>query len=124
MLKNFLGAFSGFFSFLDKVLTNPHKDLFMVRLGSSLLLKKYGAIGPMGNALMPIVAGLTGLLVGSGIYVIDLTLDAYKEAFTLDEFKEKAKEAYEHATKKVYTEEEKDAIRKQYLDIIRKFGQL
>lgn len=58
----------------------------------------------------------------SGIYHVDLTLDAYKEGKKVQEFKDMASRAYEKATAKVYSEEEKDEIRKEYLKIISNIG--
>lgn len=94
----------------------------MVRLGTTLLLAKYGVVGPWSRLVAPFIQGLIGLLIGSGVFIVDLTLDAYKEGTKLDEFKKLAKEAYDYAKKRVYTEEEKEQIRAQYASIISKFS--
>ncbi|KHD88840.1 MAG: hypothetical protein OM95_06910 [Bdellovibrio sp. ArHS] len=111
-----------FLSFLGKILDNKGKDLFSVRLGSSLILMKLGIVGVGATALMPFVAGFLGLVYELGVFQIDLSLDSLKEGLKLDEFKSEAKKAYDHATKKVYTEDEKEKIRQDYLAIISRFG--
>lgn len=111
-------------SFIARVLSSKYKDIFVVRLGVNLTLSRLGITGPLAKVVSPIISGLIGLLMEVGVFKIDLTIDAYREGQKLEEFKKQAKEAYDLATKKVYTEEEKQKIRNQYLAIISKFGQL
>lgn len=112
----------GFSLFLARLLSNTNKDLFMVRLGVTLLLNKFNIVGFIAGPVGYILRSVIGLLMEYGIFQIDLALDAYKEGQKLAEFKDAATQAYEKATKKLYTEAEKDAIRKEYLAIISKFG--
>lgn len=111
---------TGFWKFLAQVMGNSYRDTFMVRLGSTLLLGKYGITGPVADLVGPIVRGFLGLLLESGIFRLDLLLDAYREGKKIPEFEKAASEAYAKATAKIYTEEEKVAIRKQYLDVLSK----
>lgn len=111
---------TGFWGFLARVMGNEYRDAFIVRLGSTLLLAKFGIAGPVGNFLGIFVRGFIGLMVETGIFQIDLLLDAYREGKKIPEFEKAATEAYEKATAKIYDEETKNAIRKEYLDILAK----
>jgi hypothetical protein len=107
---------------LYRILTNKNKNLFTVRLGVTLLLGKFGIVGPIAAILSPIVRGFLGLLIEDGTFLIDVSLDAYREGKKLKEFEKAADLAYKKATAKIYDEAEKQKIRKQYLDIISKIG--
>lgn len=108
--------------FLARLFTNTHKDDFIVRLGVTLLLGKFGLKGSIFKILDFLLRSVMGLLVETGVFQIDLALDAYREGKKLDEFKRDAAIAFEKATAKKYTEEEKNEIRNQYLKIIRNIG--
>ena len=54
-------------------------------------------------------------MLEKGVIVLDITIDKLKEAMKEKEWREAAEKAYAHASEKVFTEEEKDAIRKEYL---------
>lgn len=112
----------GFWGFLARVLGNENREMFIVRLGSNLLLAKFGVVGPLANFLGIFVRGFLGLLIEDGTFLIDISLDAYREGKKLKEFEAAATAAYEKATAKIYDEEKKNEIRKQYLDIISKIG--
>ena len=62
----------GFLGFLARVLGNENKNLFMVRLGSTLLLNKFGVTGPVADLLGVFVRGFLGLLVEDGTFLIDI----------------------------------------------------
>lgn len=111
-----------FYKFLFGFFTNRSKDLFVIQLGVKLLLVQWGLTGILGSVAGYFLRSTLGFAMDNGIFVIDVTLDAIKEGITLDEFKDHAKIAYDKATAKVYKEEEKLAIRQEYLDIISKFG--
>lgn len=113
---------SGFFYLLHRIARNDHKDLFVVRLGAALLLNKFGVAGFFGNFASYFIRGTLGLFLEVGIYKIDVLLDAYREGQKLEEFETLAKAAYEKATAKIYDEEKKNEIRKEYLSIISKIG--
>lgn len=61
-------------------------------------------------------------MVDKGILVIDITIDAVQVGLEESEFKDLAAQAYNHAVARVYTDEEKNQIRQEYLDTLRKFG--
>lgn len=106
------------------------KDLFVIELGVeamfSALKASSPAAAPFIGFIQPIVAYIAkaflGFLVERGIYVIDLGTDAIKVGLQKPEFKEKIEKLYKKATARVYSEAEKNEIRKAYLDTLRKFG--
>lgn len=108
--------------FFNRVITNKNKDLFLVRLGVTLLLGKFGIVGGAASFVGFFLRGLLGVLIEDGTFLIDISLDAYREGQKLEEFKKEAKAAYEKATAKIYDEAEKEKIRQQYLAIISKIG--
>lgn len=108
--------------FLGRLLDSKSKDLFYIRLGVSLTLSRFGIQGPLEKFLSFILCGFLGLLHDEGIFLIDIGLDAYREGQKLEEFKVKAREIYERTKKRVYDEQEKERIRKEYLDIIKRIG--
>lgn len=112
----------GFWGFLARVLGNDNRDLFIVHLGSKLILAKFGIVGPVANFVSIFLRGIIGLLIEDGTYLIDISLDAYREGKKIPEFEKAASEAYEKATAKIYDEDKKNEIRKQYLDIISRIG--
>lgn len=63
-----------------------------------------------------------GLFLDKVIIQIDITIDSLKEALKDSEWREAALKAYEHASAKVYSEEEKIEIRKQYQDALAKYA--
>lgn len=108
--------------FLYRFFSNSGKDLFLIRLGSKLLLAKWGIIGFWAKPLEWVIRSFLGVIYEDGVFLIDISLDAIREGMKLDEFKDHATKAYEKATAKIYSEEKKNEIRKEYLDIISKFG--
>lgn len=98
------------------------RDSFLAQLGASLWLASFGITGVLSQFLSPLVAWVIGDMIDKGIYVIDLTLNAVKTGMQMEQFKELAEAAYQRASARVYTEEEKVEIRKQYLDVIRDFA--
>lgn len=111
---------TGLWGFIARVMGNSYRDTFVVRLGTSLLLAQFGIVGPVATFISTFVRGFIGLLFETSVFQIDLLLDAYKEGKKIPEFEKAATEAYAKATAKVYTEEEKNAIRQQYLEILGK----
>lgn len=103
-----------------KFLTTKNRNMFTVQLGSTLLLANFGIVGFLGVILRWFVAGVVGVLIEEGVFLIDITLDKLKEGAKIPEFEKAANEAYKKATAKVYDEAEKQKIRKQYLDIVGK----
>lgn len=107
--------------FINLLITNKHKDSYLIRLGVTIILGRVKLTGIFGQIADYILRSVFGLGVTLGVFVIDIALDALKEGMSLEEYKEFAKKAYEKATAKIYSEEEKRAIRKQYEDAIDKF---
>lgn len=112
----------GIWGLLARVLDNSYKDTFLVRLGTSLLLTKFGIAGPVADFIGIFARGLIGLLVETGIYKIDLAIVALREGMKLKEFEREAEKAYLKATAKLYNEAQKNEIRKEYLELIASFG--
>lgn len=113
---------SGIFHFLSQVTGNAYRDTFIVRLGVGLLLSQFGITGFLGNVLGFFLRGVLGLFMQRGIFTIDVLLDAYREGQKLKEFEAEARAAYDKAIAKVYTEEQKNEIRLQYINIIKRIG--
>lgn len=109
---------NGFLYFLSRVVGNGNRDLFIVHLGTSLLLSRFGIIGPAKSFVGFFLRGLVGVLIEDGSFLIDISLDALKKGKEIAEFKKDADAAFKHATAKVYDEAEKEKIRKQYLKIV------
>lgn len=112
----------GFGIFITRLFTNEHKELFMTRLGVTLLLGKFNLTGPLANFLGFFLRSVVGFLMEVGIFQIDLTIDAYREGRKLKEFESAAKEAFIKATEKIYDEETKNEIRMEYLRLISLIG--
>lgn len=115
-------AGGGALTLIEQVLWNKNRDMFTVRLGTALLLAKYGIVGFAAKALGRIMRGFLGFLIEDGTYLIDLALDSYREGKKLKEFEAIATKIYNETTARVYDEAKKQAIRKQYLEIISKLG--
>jgi len=112
----------GLANFIARVLSNENRNLFTVRLGVALVLGKFGLVGFTGRVVGFCLRSVLGVLIEDATFLIDIGVDAYREGKKLDEFKRAASIAYQKATAKIYDEETKNEIRKQYLDIISKFG--
>jgi len=113
-----------FWTFLGALFTNRSKDLFLARLGTSLLLSKFGIAGPWADFIGLPIRAVIGILIDEGIYVIDVTLDSIKAAMSIDEFKDRAKAEYDKAKRKDLTDAEKQKIRQEYLDTLDRFTRL
>lgn len=94
----------------------------MVRLGSSLILAKFGIVGKWADFLGLFLRAGIGFLVETGIYQIDLAIVSLREGMKLADFEKDATRAFEKATAKIYDEKQKAIIRREYLEIIASFG--
>ncbi len=83
-----------------------------------------GITGWLSGPIGWIASWILGSLLDKGIMQIDLSLTSLRIALEMDEYKELAKKAYDHATARVYTEAEKEKIREEYLAAIRRFGSI
>ena len=108
--------------FVARLFTNTQKDMFSVKLGVALLLAKFGIVGSLADFLSYFIRAILGALMEEGTFLIDIKIDAYKEGKKLKEFEQKAGELYAKAMAKKYTEDQKNAIRKEYLEIISRIG--
>lgn len=117
-VSDLTNAFRGILIFIVKILTTKNKDLLVVRLGAALTLKQWGLVGPLATVPSFIMRSFMGAAMEAGIFQVDLLLDAYREGEKLEEFKIEARKAYAEATKRIYSEEEKQKIREQYRKII------
>lgn len=107
---------------LHQIFTSRSRDLFLVRLGVTLLLGRLGITGGLARFLSPFFSGFIGMMIDFGIFKVDLMLDSYREGMKLEEFTKVAGEIYRRAMAKKYSEAEKQKIREEYLEIIRKIG--
>lgn len=108
------------------------KNLFIVKFAVELwftaIKGKVPWLAPFLTFAQPVLAYFSerflGSLVDWGIVVIDLTVASVRVALEREEYRELAMKAYKNATARVYTEEEKRAIREEYLRVIRRFGRV
>lgn len=115
-------ALQGLLIFIVKVLTTKNRDLLVVRLGATLTLNKWNLTGPLAAFPNFILRSFMGAAIEAGVFQVDLMLDSYREGEKLAEFKIEARAAYAKAMARLYTEEEKNEIRKQYRELIKKFA--
>lgn len=95
------------------------KNSFILRYAVHRWLLTLGAAtGPVGFIATWFLTTILGDIADKAIIKIDLTLDQLKEAMRDDRWKDEALKYYDEASAKVYTEEEKNAIRKKYMDAL------
>lgn len=111
-------------SFLSALFTNKSSDLFVARLGTTLLLAQFGITGILADILGWFIRKVIGVLIDEGIYLIDVTVDSIQAAMSIPEFRKTALVEYKKAKRKALTDEEKAQIRKEYLDTLDKFTRL
>lgn len=111
---------TGFAGLLARIFSNQYRDSFIARLGVTLLLGQFGIVGPLANLIGFFLRGIVGLLIEDGTFLLDISLDAYREGKKIPEFEKAATDAYAKATAKIYDEATKNEIRKQYLEILSK----
>lgn len=98
------------------------RNSFIVQFGVGLWLTSIGVSGFLAGPLGWIASWVLGTMLDKGILLIDLSLSSLKVALEEDQYKDAAKKAYDHAQARVYTEEEKNAIRKEYLAALSRFA--
>lgn len=109
--------------FIARVFSTKRRGDLEIRLGVRLILAKYGLVsGPIYSILNFIMTSAIGFLKEEASFRIDLALDSWKEGTKLKDFETEAREMYDKVYAKLYSEEEKNAIRKQYLELIARFG--
>lgn len=85
-------------------------------------LAAIGLTGPFGAFLGFFAAMFLGDLLDKALIKLDIGIDKWKEAMKDPKWRDAAKKAYDKASARVYTEEEKDAIRKEYLDALGEYA--
>ena len=76
-------------------------------------------------ALLTFVAGLVlGSMLDKGIIKVDVFLDTIREAMKDPKWREAATKLYGKASARVYSEEEKNEIRKDYLRALGEYASL
>lgn len=85
-------------------------------------LSKFVFSGPIGFILSFFAEKYITFLVKNGVMAIDFGVYAAEVGMEHKEYKAFAEKAYKKAKAKVYTEDEKQKIREDYLAALRKFG--
>lgn len=78
--------------------------------------------GPFGALISFIARRFLGSLLDKGIIVLDISLDKIDQAKKDPKWRDAAHKAYANAIRPNLTPEEKDAIRKEYLDALDKYA--
>lgn len=94
------------------------RNSFVVQYLVSEWLIKKGLTGFFGGVLGWVAAWILGDLADLGILKLDLTFDQINEALRNEKWKVQAVEYYKKAGSRLFTEEEKNAIRNEYLDAL------
>lgn len=106
------------------------KDLFIIEvvvsLGLAAMKTSFPAAAGLITFTQPILAFFArrflGYLVGAGIATIDFTLDTLDQAKQRKEWEKTIDQIWDKTQAKVYDENEKAEIRKQYLAALRKYA--
>lgn len=91
------------------------KDSPTLRLAVELWLAAIGVTGFPAKILSAVATFVVGSMMDKVIKSIDIKTDTLKQAMKDPVWRERATALYAKASAKVYSEEEKDAIRKEYL---------
>lgn len=94
------------------------RNSFVIRFLVSKWLPLLGVTGFWAGPLGWVAAWILGDLADRGLVKLDLRIDQLKEALKDEKWKKEAGEYYAKAGARLYTEEEKNAIRKEYLDLL------
>lgn len=94
------------------------RDSFTVQFAVNVWLTSKGLTGFWGKIIGTLAAYFIGEMVDAGILLVDLTSDRLKQALKDVKWKDEALKAYNKASSKVYTEEEKESIREEYRKIL------
>lgn len=113
---------TGLSGFIARVLSNEARNSLTVRFATALLLSRFGIVGKWAGAVGFLIRGVLGVFMEEGILGLDVLLDAWREGAKLKEFQVLALEQYNKAKAKVYDEDKKNEIRKEYLKIIALIG--
>lgn len=95
-----------------------------LELAIQLWLASAGITGFPAWVLTIIALSVVGNMLDRGIILIDIRHDKIKEAMKDKRWRDKATKIYGKAIARVYTEKEKDEIRKTYLDTLGDYASL
>lgn len=94
------------------------KDSPTLELAVQLWLAAAGVTGLPATILAFIAVAILGNMLDKGIILLDIQIDKIREAMKDPRWRDKATKLYGKALARVYTEKEKDEIRKAYLDAL------
>lgn len=95
-----------------------------LKFAVKLWLAALGVKGILASALAFIAVSVLGSLLDKGIVEIDVKLDKIREAMKDPKWRAEATKLYGKALAKVYTEKEKDEIRKDYLRALGEYASI
>lgn len=90
------------------------KNSFVVNYAVNLWLTAMGVPPFLSGIIGFFARRFLGDMLDRGLILIDIQIDRLREALKDPQWRAAAEKAYNLAQARVYTEEEKDAIRKQY----------
>lgn len=105
-----------------RFISNPYRDSYVVRLGAKAILLKFGIVGKWAQVLEYPLRLITGFLMETGVYQIDMTLDSIKLYLTKEEARKLLAKTYVQAKKPNMSPEEKEKIRNDYRKALRLIG--
>jgi len=91
------------------------RNSFTVQYAVHLWIAAIGLAGFPAMIVGFIASYVLGSMLDIGIVNLDIQIDKLKQAMKDPQWRKAAEAAYKKASSGVYTEEEKDAIRKEYL---------
>lgn len=100
------------------------KESPTLKLVIGIWIAKLGLVGLPASALTFIASLVLGSMLDKAIIKIDVFLDTIREAMKDPKWRDEATKLYNKASSRVYTEKEKDEIRKQYLDALGDYASL
>lgn len=86
-----------------------------LQFGLKLWIASLGVHGFLASILVLIASAILGSLIDRGILAVDIKLDKIREAMKDPKWRAEATKLWGKSLAKVYTEKEKDEIRKDYL---------
>lgn len=95
-----------------------------LKLVIAIWIAKLGLVGLPASILTFVAALVLGSMLDQAIIKIDVFLDTVREAMKDPKWRDQATALFKTATARVYTEKEKDEIRKQYLDALGDYASL
>lgn len=81
-----------------------------------------GLGGPLGGLFSFFATRILGSMLDKGLILVDIKIDQLKEALKDPKWREDALKYYELAGARIYSEDEKNEIRNQYLDALSKYA--